>query len=395
MSGITGDLKKLFNFKYKVRNDSPTDQYNRMFMVKALLAAAFLTGLSWYKDTIKCIIPKTADGAVAGYAPQACWINGLFIYDELRERTNYAGYYGIPNELDANGTFKDGFTCVANPGNDQCEPMTKMFYLQFQWFPFFLAILAFLYYLPYLCFRYVNNDLFSLKDSIKSQSPNLDDISKNYFDRAINPLSRQNFKIVANIVIKIGYLLVNVLVFVFTDGVLNGDFKNYGTSWINWSSLENEDAYNYVDIRKFVKAGERLLPSFALCDVLEVGMDIKHTLINKHRFVCELSQHVLYQYVLMALWFLMVIGMVVSIIGIIMQLVGYVTRSFKFANEENAARRVFETLSIREGEYLSFIRKKNVPIYGELVRKLYHDRIDAYSPSGSSKRSSFHKDTHM
>lgn len=48
MSGVTGDIKKLFNFKYKVRNDSATDQYNRLLMVKALLVAAFLTGMNWW-----------------------------------------------------------------------------------------------------------------------------------------------------------------------------------------------------------------------------------------------------------------------------------------------------------------------------------------------------------
>lgn len=47
MSGVTGDVKKLFNFKYKVRNDSATEQFNRLLMVKALLVAAFLTGMNW------------------------------------------------------------------------------------------------------------------------------------------------------------------------------------------------------------------------------------------------------------------------------------------------------------------------------------------------------------
>ena len=48
MSGVTGDIKKLFNFKYKTRDDSVSDQYNRVFMVKAMLVASFLTGMSWY-----------------------------------------------------------------------------------------------------------------------------------------------------------------------------------------------------------------------------------------------------------------------------------------------------------------------------------------------------------
>ena len=48
MSNIAGDIKKLFNFKYKTRNDSISDQYNRVYMVKAMMVAAFLTGMNWY-----------------------------------------------------------------------------------------------------------------------------------------------------------------------------------------------------------------------------------------------------------------------------------------------------------------------------------------------------------
>ena len=67
----------------------------------------------------------------------------------------------------------------------------------------------------------------------------------------------------------------------------------------------------------------------------------------------------------------------------------FVFRSMKFAREEEAARKVFSTLTIREGEYLDFVRKKNVPVYGTLIRKLYLDRFEDHS----SKRSSIHKDS--
>lgn len=390
MSGVTGDVKKLFNFKYKVRNDSATDQYNRLLMVKALLVAAFLTGMNWYKDEIKCIVPKVNDGGVGGFVSQACWINGLYIYDELRDTKNFDGYYGIPDELDKNGTYpSDHITCEASPKDTKCKPMKKLFYLQYQWFPFFLAIMAFLYYLPYIVFRYVNNDLASLKNDIKSQSPDIDAIVKNYFNRCVNSSTRQMLKVVLNILIKILYLIVNICVFSFTDSVLNGDFKTYGSKWIDWSKLSNENAYNYINKREFIKAGEKLLPTFALCDVLEQGKDIKHTLTNEHRFVCEISQHILYHYVLIALWFLIILGMVVSCVGIVIMILEYALRSLKFAREEEAARKVFSTLSIREGEYLDFVRKKNVPVYGSLIRKLYLERFE----DQSSKRSSIHKDT--
>lgn len=47
MSGIIGDIKKLFKFKFKARSDGVTDQYHRLLMTRALLVGAFLTGLTW------------------------------------------------------------------------------------------------------------------------------------------------------------------------------------------------------------------------------------------------------------------------------------------------------------------------------------------------------------
>lgn len=48
MSGLTKDIKNLFKFKFKTRHDFLTDQYHRLFMTRAMLVAAFVTGLNWY-----------------------------------------------------------------------------------------------------------------------------------------------------------------------------------------------------------------------------------------------------------------------------------------------------------------------------------------------------------
>ena len=68
------------------------------------------------------------------------------------------------------------------------------------------------------------------------------------------------------------------------------------------------------------KPGNVLLPTFALCDVNEISQDVRMVYFNQHRFVCELSQHVLYHYVFIITWFCMIFGIILSLVGLLMHL---------------------------------------------------------------------------
>ena len=57
MSFVATDLKGLLTLNIKSRHDGYLDQYNRIFMVKLLMVATIVMGLSWYGDSINCIIP--------------------------------------------------------------------------------------------------------------------------------------------------------------------------------------------------------------------------------------------------------------------------------------------------------------------------------------------------
>ena len=48
--------------------------------------------------------------------------------------------------------------------------------------------------------------------------------------------------------------------------------------------------------------------------------------MNKHKFICEYSQHVLYHYVLIVLWFLLVFGTFVSVAGLVLHLLDITTK---------------------------------------------------------------------
>ena len=51
------DLKDMLSIHIKSRPDSYSDQYNRLFMFKLLLVCSLVTGISWFTDSIHCIIP--------------------------------------------------------------------------------------------------------------------------------------------------------------------------------------------------------------------------------------------------------------------------------------------------------------------------------------------------
>lgn len=312
---------------------------------------------------------------------------GFYVYKELLDMQTIQDYYGIPGTIGHNGTIADwdpsdsGIpykTCLADHDADSssnCRPMEKLFFLQYQWFPFYLAFVALFYYLPYILFNFINTDMESLKTSIGKQKCDVDEIVKNYFNMETNQPTRQMLKVVMNLVVKVLYLVSNILVLSFTDGLLNGRFSQFGSEWMAWAKREHVEQYKYMGVRG-VHAGQRLLPVFGMCDVLELGQDIKFHVFNEYSLVCEISQHVLYHYVLFVIWFLIVIGFILSILGIIHLVLSHILRSRLFANEEIAAQRVYNTLSTRESEYLDFIRKTNVVAYGSIIRALHKQRFE-------------------
>jgi len=372
---ITGSIKSLLTIKAKTRHDTYTDQFHRIFMVKMCMVASLLLGLNWLKDTITCIIPNTA-GISSNYVHQACWIQGFYVYKELKHVPGLFGYYGIPKDLDDNGLLSNGRLCQASDKSSDCQPMTKTFYLQYQWFPFYVATIALLYYLPYLFFRYVNTDLISLKDNIKGvEQVDIDGVVQNYFNHEINPVGKMRMRLVANVFVKLFYIIVNVIAFTGTDSLINGDFKAYGREWLNWGKHENSIEFDYTATRHKFKPAEKLLPTFGICEVLELGKDIKHSLFNTHRFVCEISQNVLYHYVLVLLWFLFIMGMIVSCLGLLILIGDHMLTVTSFVSQGDKSRAMYKKLSLRECQYLEYIRKKDLAVFGKVIRKLKDERF--------------------
>ena len=79
--------------------------------------------------------------------------------------------------------------------------------------PFLIASLAVLYYTPYIAFRSANTDMISLRSSIKAADADADKIAKHYFNRRMNPRRTMVLRVAFNILIKILYIVVNLVAF--------------------------------------------------------------------------------------------------------------------------------------------------------------------------------------
>lgn len=386
---VTGSLVPMLKIKFKARCDDYIDQFNRILMVKLSMIACIILGLHWFKDTLTCIIPG-AGGIDGGFVKQACWIRGVYIYDDPKLNAdinmldgNNFRYYGIPKELKYDGIrTTDNKLCNADSDDKDCVGMKRVFFRQYQWFPFYMGAIALLYYLPYIIFRVVNGDLITLKTVIVTDDVDVHAIVRNYMTYARNPRHRMTMRLLGNVFCKMFYVMANIVALVGTDSLLNGTFLSLGSEMAEWNSLDNNSKLDYTASRTKFRAGDRMLPAFAMCEVLELAKDIKHSLYNSHKFVCEISQNVLYQYTLMLLWFCMVIGLVVSLIGLFRTIMEqFCPLAFTSHAEDTKEIAKEVNLTLRECQYLEYIRKKKLSTFKEVL-KVLRDKRGGSSSSG-------------
>ena len=122
--------------------------------------------------------------------------------------------------------------------------------------PFLIAALSVLYYAPYIMFRINNKDLISLKNMIKRNQLDARNIVNSYFNLRVNPQRRSYLRVMFNILIKLGYLLANLLALFWLDSLLDKEYVSYGIKWVNWTRLNNSIQSDYVGMRDFPKPGE-------------------------------------------------------------------------------------------------------------------------------------------
>merc|ERR1712066_761524 len=107
-------------------------------MTKMLLIASIIITVDYFADNVNCMIPKDSSHS-KDFFNAACWINGFYIFEEMRSRLHESSYYGIPQRVDHDGiNRKTGELCHTKDQFKElpyCIPMSKVYFLQFQWMP--------------------------------------------------------------------------------------------------------------------------------------------------------------------------------------------------------------------------------------------------------------------
>ena len=120
-----------------------------------------------------------------------------------------------------------------------------------------------------------------------------------------------------------------------------------------------------------------LLPSMGYCDVHEASLEQRITFHNENRFICEISPHILYQYVFMVLWFFFLSSIIISFFG----LIGFILNTVLYllpCGKNSSEKTILKYLTLREIEYLEIIKKSSMVKYGDLLTRLKQQRFNKH-----------------
>ena len=365
---FVGGLKEFTKIKIRDRLDDLFDQYTRIFMVKIYTISVLILSFNYFKDKINCI-HGNADYLNKDFIDGSCWILGYYIYKELLNPKYYpqSGYFGIPLNLKHNGLTADGTLCSVEIMGDACNKMTRVYYNQHQWLIFYFCILPLIYYVPYIFFTVINTGLSSIK---KLSEKNTDELSTNqiyieHFGAEIYNKKLSYIKISLYILNKLIYILVNIVVFLITNRFLYNNFLSYGIDMLNFNTSDEERFQLKTQTR--VQPAYRLLPPHGMCELSEMSINYRETRENKHLLVCEFSPNILYTFVLFISWYIMVIGIIISIIGFVTYIVKLIIYSWILRKNNADNRMTFRGITLYGYLKLIQLRSTSRSLYLKII----------------------------
>ena len=172
-------LRALFSVRNKQRHDSYTDQFSHIVVTKIFMLASLVIGVDWFHGEMHCIPPESST-LPEDFIHKGCWVRGFYVFPHLADHIRRSSYYGIPSDLKYDGYLYNNPSHLCSTvqlkgkktltgGHDICIPMEKEFYTQYQWMPFCIIFMGFLFYMPYMVFRGANTDIISLKTNLRNQ----------------------------------------------------------------------------------------------------------------------------------------------------------------------------------------------------------------------------------
>ncbi|XP_066914350.1 innexin-6-like [Clytia hemisphaerica] len=378
MSGktIIDEVRSLLSFKLKQRNDSISDQFSRIVVSKIfVLASIIMLGSRFNDQDMNCVIPQNMPMS-KDFVQHGCWARGFYIYPHLGNLMDQSSYYGIPRELKYKGYLKNDHKhlCELSPsGNkDQCIPMPKEYFMQFQSMPFIIFVLAYLFYVPYIVFCYGHIDIIHLKDRLQAGGIDANQICVNYFNHKVFTKCGNNLRIATEYLAKMLYIVNNVFVFYLISWLTNYRFISYGNDWIKFSQNRDASKYDFYSQTE-PTPGNRFLPTFAMCD-----LDVIHSRTYSVRLtvVCEVSSYLYFQYTFVLLWFILVLSISISILGLLVHLtkhlkyIVFLCYAKKTNNDLLLTDKLYAGLTLRETEYLDAIKYVDFTMYIQVLREL-------------------------
>lgn len=175
-----------------------------------------------------------------------------------------------------------------------------------------------------------------------------------------------------NVVIKCLYVFVNLIALFILNSSLDNHFLSYGTDWVHWKALKASLQMDFEE-RTEPTPGNRMLPTFGMCDITDSRLDNTNDYANKVKVICEVSTHILYHYVFLFLWFVLFVSLIISCFGVILYILGHL-KNMKYSRKKNSPQIIYKQLTMRECEYLEFIRRRDLTMYGAVVKKLHSMR---------------------
>ena len=82
---------------------------------------------------------------------------------------------------------------------------------------------------------------------IMNFNPDIEGIIVRYFSEGEEENRKSKKSMLVNAVIKVSYIVVNIVVFMLCDVTLNGDFRYFGLRWIQWLKVLSLSISSYIN----------------------------------------------------------------------------------------------------------------------------------------------------